>query len=95
MEKYFRIYCPSLEWDITRTEVVGIERAQKVAIQIIILGVRYDNCRNGLEKTYLDTLKTRRAKLHSKFVIEADKNNKYCKLSLSEKMQKFLTNRRL
>ena len=57
---------PVWNGNITKNEVTDIERVQKVALHII-LGNRYENYRNALEMTDLETLETRRTKLCLKF----------------------------
>ena len=69
---------PVWNGNITKNEVTDIERVQKVALHII-LGNRYENYRNALELTNLETLETRRAKLCLKFARKAEKNVKHCK----------------
>ena len=69
---------PVWNGNITRNEVTDIERVQKVALHII-LGYRYENYKNALEKTNLETLETRRSKLCLKFALKAEKNDKHCK----------------
>ena len=69
---------PVWNGNITKNEVNDIERVQKVALHII-LGNRYENYRNALEMTDLETLETRRAKLCLKFAKKAEKNDKHSK----------------
>ena len=61
---------------ITNNERVDIERVQKVALHII-LGCKYENYRNALQETKLETLETRRDKLCLKFAKKAEQNPKH------------------
>ena len=53
---------PAWHSGITNQERVDIERVQKVALHII-LGQKYENYKNALELTNLETLEERRDKL--------------------------------
>ena len=52
------------------------ERIQKVALHII-LGEQYDNYKNALKLTNLETLEARRKKLCIKFAKKAERNEKH------------------
>ena len=56
--------------------LVTNERVQKVALHII-LGQKYENYKNALELTNLETLEERRDKLCLKFAKKAEKNVKH------------------
>ena len=57
---------PAWHSGITNQERKDIERVQKVAFHII-LGQKYENYKNALELTNLETLEERRDKLCLKF----------------------------
>ena len=62
----------------TFKERLDIERVQKIALHII-LGDKYDNYKNALELSNLETLESRRDKLCLKFAKKAERNTKHMK----------------
>ena len=67
---------PVWQGNITLAEKQDIERVQKVALHII-LGDKYENYRNALKITKLDSLEARRKHICTNFARKAEKNTKH------------------